>query len=189
MHDEQRGLRRPVDPGLVLTRIRGMSVHRLSRTHELEGTPQENFPFFADAFNLQSITPPFLHFAVHTPAPITLGTGTVIQYGMRLHGLPVRWVSSIQRWEPPYCFVDTQLRGPYRFWHHTHTFEELPGERTLMRDEVLYELPLPPFGDLALPLVRRDLAQIFDYRREALERELAAFKARGGARAPQAAAR
>lgn len=188
MHHQQGCIGRPVDPGVLLARIPGMSVHRLSRTHELEGTPEENFPFFADAFNLQSITPPFLHFAVLTPAPITLGTGTVIQYGMRLHGIPVRWVSSIQRWEPPYCFVDTQLRGPYRFWHHTHTFEALPGERTLMRDEVQYELPFPPLGDLALPLVRRDLEQIFGYRREALERELAAFKARGGAPAVTTAA-
>lgn len=136
------------------------------------------FGFFADAFNLQAITPPLLHFAVRTPAPITLGAGTIIQYGMRLHGLPVRWVSSIQRWDPPHCFVDTQLRGPYRFWHHTHTFEPLPGERTLMRDEVLYELPLPPFGDLALPLVRRDLRTIFDYRAATIDRELAAFRTR-----------
>ncbi|MEH3054689.1 MAG: SRPBCC family protein [Patulibacter minatonensis] len=150
----------------------------LSRTHELEGTPEEVFPFFADAFNLEAITPPFLGFGVLTPAPIALGTGTVIQYGMRLHGIPITWVSSIQRWDPPHAFVDTQLRGPYRFWHHTHRFEALPGERTLMRDDVRYALPLPPLGELALPFVRRDLERIFDYRREVLPAALAQFRSR-----------
>ncbi|MBO9531796.1 MAG: SRPBCC family protein [Solirubrobacteraceae bacterium] len=152
-----------------------MRVHVLSRAHELEGTPDELFPFFADAFNLESITPAFLGFGVLTPAPIQLGTGTVIQYGMRLHGVPITWLSSIQRWEPPHCFVDTQIRGPYRFWHHTHTFEALPGDRTLMRDEVRYQLPFPPFGELARPFVRRDLERIFDYRRQMLPELLEAF--------------
>lgn len=163
-----------------------MRVHVLSRTHELEGTPEEVFPFFADAFNLESITPPFLDFSVLTPAPILLTTGTVIQYGMRLHRVPVTWVSSIQRWDPPHCFVDTQLRGPYRFWHHTHSFEELPGGRTLMRDEVRYQLPVPPLGDLALPFVRRDLERIFNYRREVLPARLAEFLARERVTTPAA---
>lgn len=163
-----------------------MRVHVLSRAHELEGTPQEVFPFFADAFNLESITPAFLDFSVLTPTPIHLTTGTVIQYAMRLHGIPITWVSSIQRWDPPHCFVDTQLRGPYRFWHHTHTFESLPGERTLMRDEVRYQLPVPPLGDVALPFVRRDLARIFDYRHEVLPQRLAAFLAAERATTPAA---
>ena len=181
MHHQEGRIVRSVDPWRRGGRSLGMRVHVLSRTHEVEGTPAEVFPFFADAFNLEAITPGFLDFSVLTPAPIDLTTGTVIQYAMRLHGVPVTWLSSIQRWDPPYCFVDTQLRGPYRFWHHTHTFEELPGERTLMRDEVRYQLPFPPLGDVALPLVRRDLDRIFDYRREVLDRELAAFRQRTAA--------
>lgn len=145
-----------------------MRVHALSRTHELEGTPDDVFPFFADAFNLESITPPLLDFSLLTPAPIDLGPGTVIQYAMRLHGVPVNWVSAIQNWDPPHGFVDTQIRGPFRFWHHTHRFSTLPGNRTLMTDEVRYALPFQPLGELALPLVRRDLRMIFDYRAQVI---------------------
>lgn len=184
VHHEQRRIGWPIDPWRGVSRTLGMRVHVLSRAHELEGTPQEVFPFFADAFNLESITPPFLGFGVVTPPPIPLQTGTIIQYAMRLHGLPVTWVSSIQRWEPPHCFVDTQLRGPYRFWHHTHSFEPLPGGRTLMRDEVRYQLPVPPLGELALPVVRRDLDRIFDYRREVLPARLAEFLERPELRTP-----
>lgn len=150
-----------------------MRIHALSRTHELEGTPDEVFPFFADAFALESITPPLLRFGVITPAPIEVGTGTVIQYAMRLHGVPMNWISSIQRWDPPHVFVDTQIRGPFRLWHHTHTFEALPGGRTLMRDEVRYALPLQPFGEVARAFVRRDLEKIFDYRSDVIAQRLA----------------
>ncbi len=113
MHDEQGCPGWAVDPRSGLGRSSIMRAHVLSRTHELEGTPDEVFPFFADAFNLEAITPSFLDFTVLTPAPIPLAAGTVIQYAMRLHAVPITWISSIQRWEPPYCFVDTQLNGPY----------------------------------------------------------------------------
>ncbi|MBJ7470457.1 MAG: SRPBCC family protein [Solirubrobacteraceae bacterium] len=154
-----------------------MRIHALTRTHHLEGTPDDVFPFFADAFNLESITPPLLRFGLLTPAPILLGAGTVIQYGMRLHGVPVNWTSSIQNWDPPHMFVDTQIRGPFRFWHHTHRFEAHPDGGTLMTDEVRYALPLQPFGELALPFVRRDLKMIFDYRAAVIEDRLAAAAA------------
>ena len=139
----------------------------------LEGTPDEVFPFFADAFALESITPPLLRFGVITPPPIESGTGTVIQYAMRLHRVPMNWISSIQRWDPPHAFVDTQIRGPFRFWHHTHTFEAIAGGRTRMRDDVRYALPLYTIGELALPLVRRDLKTIFDYRAAVIGQRLA----------------
>lgn len=170
------GLRR-FDPGVRLRRSPFVRIHALTRTHQLEGTPDDVFPFFADAFNLESITPPLLKFGLLTPAPIVLGLGTVIQYGMRLHGVPVNWTSSIQGWEPPHRFVDTQIRGPFRFWHHTHRFEALPGGRTLMTDDVRYALPVQPLGELALPFVRRDLKMIFDYRASVIEDRLAAAAA------------
>ena len=171
----------PVDPGLGhLSRAAGrmgcVRIHALTRTHSLEGTPEDVFPFFADAFNLEAITPPLLRFGLLTPAPIDVGSGTVIQYAMRLHGVPMSWTSSIQRWDPPHAFVDTQIRGPFRFWHHTHRFEPLTGNRTLMTDELRYALPLQPFGELALPFVRRDLARIFDYRAQVIDDRLAAFR-------------
>jgi ligand-binding SRPBCC domain-containing protein len=134
--------------------------------------PAEAFEFFADAFNLEAITPPWLQFALDTPGPIEMRVGTLIRYRMRLHGLPVRWLTRIDAWEPGRCFEDVQVRGPYRVWRHSHTFAE--HERgTLMRDRVRYALPLGPLGELAhATLVRPDLRRIFDYRAEAVASRL-----------------
>ena len=146
-----------------------MRIHTLRRTQELDGTPQEVFPFFADAFNLEAITPPLLRFRVVTPAPIAMQAGTLIQYRLRLRGIPVTWRTLIQAWEPSRRFVDTQLSGPYALWHHTHTFDALPGERTLMTDTVRYAVGMGALGELAhRALVRRDVEAIFDHRRDVL---------------------
>ena len=124
------------------------------------------FPFFADALNLERITPPWLGFRVVTPGPIAMGPGTLIEYRLRLHRLPVHWLTRIEVWEPPVRFVDAQVRGPYRAWRHEHRFSPAPdGRGTLMRDRVDYALPLGPLGDLAHALfVARDLRRIFDHR-------------------------
>jgi ligand-binding SRPBCC domain-containing protein len=119
------------------------------------------FAFFADASNLQRLTPPWLSFRVLTPLPIEMGRGTLIDYRIRLRGIPIRWRSEIVDWEPPYRFIDRQLRGPYRFWDHTHTFTAVDGG-TLVEDRVRYQ---PIGGRLAHRLgVRRDLERIFTYR-------------------------
>lgn len=81
---------------------------------------EEIFAFFCDAQNLESITPPWLKFEVLTPAPIELGEGALIDYRLRVRGIPLRWQSKITHWDPPHSFVDEQLRGPYRLWIHTH---------------------------------------------------------------------
>ena len=88
---------------------------------------EEVFPFFADAFNLEAITPPFLRFKVTTEAPIEMQVGALIDYKLRLHGIPITWRTRIAAWEPPYRFVDEQLKGPYSLWRHEHTFEEVEG--------------------------------------------------------------
>ena len=98
--------------------------------------------------------------------------GALIEYRLRLHGVGVDWLTRIEEWEPGVRFVDMQLAGPYRLWHHTHTFEARDGA-TLLKDTVRYALPAWPLGELALPLVRRDLAQIFDFRRDTVARLLA----------------
>jgi ligand-binding SRPBCC domain-containing protein len=146
--------------------------HVLEREQVLPVATGEAFEFFADAFNLEAITPPWLHFALETPAPIAMQAGTLIRYSLRLHGLPVRWLTRIEAWEPGHRFEDVQVRGPYRLWHHSHTF--VPHERgTLMRDRVHYALPLGPLGEVAHALVvRRDLERIFDYRANAVARRL-----------------
>jgi len=151
----------------------------LEREQVLPGLPREVFPFFADAHNLEAITPPLLRFRVITPDPVELGVGTTIQYRLRLHGMGVNWLTSIQAWDPPHRFVDVQLRGPYALWHHTHTFEEVDAA-TRMRDVVRYALPLGWVGELAHRLfVRRDVEGIFGFRHDELARRVAASDGRG----------
>ena len=153
-----------------------MRLRTLTREQFLHRPPEEVFPFFADAHNLEAITPPLLGFRVVGEGPLEMRVGTLIQYRLRLHGLSVDWLTRIEEWEPGRRFVDVQLAGPYRLWHHTHTFEARRGG-TVMRDLVRYALPLWPLGELAAPLVRRDLTRIFDFRRDAVEHRLGAVPA------------
>jgi hypothetical protein len=123
------------------------------------------FPFFADAGNLDVLTPSWLRFEILTPCPIKMREGARIDYRLRWHGLPMRWQSAITKWEPPHCFVDEQRHGPYRLWHHEHRFSESDG-RTLVRDHVRYAVP----GGLLIDrlFVRRDVHRIFAFRQAKL---------------------
>ncbi len=124
------------------------------------------FDFFSKAENLEVLTPPWLHFRILTPRPIKMRQGATIAYQLRLRGIPVRWFTKIQLWRPPYEFVDVQLEGPYRLWHHTHRFEEYDGGTRIV-DIVRYALPFGQLGRLVHRLqVARDLAKIFDYREQ-----------------------
>jgi len=141
-------------------------VHTLRREQRLPAPRATAFAFFADARNLEAITPPLLRFRVVTPEPIVMGTGTLISYRLRVRGVPLSWLTAIGEWDPPHRFVDEQLRGPYALWHHTHAFEA-DGDTTIMRDTVRYAIGFGPLGTVAERLlVRRDLEAIFDYRAE-----------------------
>lgn len=141
-----------------------MDTHLLEREQRLPVSPERLFEFFADARNLEAITPPLLRFRVLTPEPIVMGAGTLIRYRLQVHGVPVNWLTEITCWEPPHRFVDEQRSGPYALWHHTHTFER-DGEETIMRDVVRYRVGFGPLGLLANALlVRRDVEAIFDFR-------------------------
>jgi ligand-binding SRPBCC domain-containing protein len=129
---------------------------------------EEIFAFFRDPTNLAAITPEFLHFEILTPAPIEMRPGALIDYRLRLFGIPFSWRTCIETFEPPLRFTDIQLKGPYRSWHHLHEFEEVDGG-TRMRDVVDYELPLGPLGSLAhLLWVKRSVLRIFDHRRRVM---------------------
>src|SRR5215470_14790065 len=117
-----------------------MKVHTFTSELWLPRSLSEIFPFFASAENLERLTPPWLNFQILTPAPISMAVGTHIQYQLKIHGVPVRWESEITSWQPPYFFVDDQRRGPYRRWHHVHSFEERDGG-TVVRDLVEYSVP------------------------------------------------
>lgn len=129
--------------------------------------PEHLFSFFADAANLEAITPPWLHFKISTPAPIEMREGTLIDYKLRIHGLPIQWRTHISRWQPPLVFVDEQLRGPYRKWIHQHTFDALDGG-TLVQDRVEYAVP---FDLVAWKwFVGPEIEKIFRYRSEQLRK-------------------
>lgn len=145
-----------------------MREHLLRRSQRVPIPPERAFDFYADALNLGPMTPPWLHFRVTTPGPIGMGAGTLLDYRLRLHGVPIRWQTRIETWEPPLCFTDSQVRGPFALWQHSHIFE-LDGEGGCeIRDTVRYAIPFGLLGELAHRLfVRRDLERIFDFRRDA----------------------
>jgi ligand-binding SRPBCC domain-containing protein len=140
--------------------------------HHEQWTPhpvEEVFAFFSNAFNLESITPSKLKFRVTTPAPIVLETGALIDYKLRVNGIPLTWRTRIELWNPPHEFVDVQLRGPFKLWRHRHQFISERGG-TRMIDNVDYQLPLGPLGSLAHVLwVRRDVESIFVYREKVIQ--------------------
>ncbi len=145
-----------------------MAEHILQRTQVVQRPINNVFDFFADAANLERITPPQLGFRILTERPISVAEGTLIDYVLRLRGVPVKWRTEISVWRPPHEFIDRQLKGPYKQWIHRHTFEDIDGSTTLMKDEIHYRLPFEPFGDLGHFLVKKELNFIFDFRHRAI---------------------
>ncbi|MYB77387.1 MAG: SRPBCC family protein [Chloroflexi bacterium] len=140
-----------------------MKVFTLETSLWLPQPATNVFAFFADAANLERLTPPWLHFRILTPSPIEMGVGTLIDYRLRYRGFPLRWRTEILAWEPPHRFVDSQIKGPYRRWVHEHVFVERDGG-TLATDYVEYALL---GGALTNALfIGRDLERIFAYRRQ-----------------------
>ena len=144
-----------------------MRIHLLERSQRVEVPVERAFSFYADGANLEPLTPPWLHFRLLNRQPLTLEAGALLDYRLRLHGVPIRWQTRIEIWEPPHRFFDTQARGPYALWEHSHEFESAGEDAAVIHDRVRYAVPLGPIGALAHRLfVRRDLERIFDYRRD-----------------------
>jgi uncharacterized protein (TIGR01777 family) len=134
----------------------------------LDESPEDIFPFFSDPANLGALTPAFCHFRILSGAGVPLQEGALVDYRLRLHGIPLRWRARVDIWDPPRSFVDTQLRGPFKMWSHTHEFEAFDGG-TIVRDRVRLKMPLGVLGDLLVgPLVRRDINTVLAYRRAAI---------------------
>ena len=142
-------------------------LHRFETVTELPLSPKEVFPFFAAPENLERITPPELRFRILTPLPMEVRQGTLIEYRLRLEGLPFKWLTEISAWDPPRSFTDRQLKGPYHTWIHSHSFEATD-TGTRMRDRVDYRLPFWPLGEVALPFVRRKVGRIFAHREKVI---------------------
>lgn len=145
-----------------------MMLNTLERKQFIKRPLKEVFAFFATPENLARLTPRSLDFQVLTPSPIEMKAGTLFDYQIRLAGLPVRWTTLIDAYDPPRRFVDVQLKGPYSYWHHTHTFEEKDGG-TEVTDRVVYLMPFGLLGNLLNSIwVRRDLEHIFKYRKKVI---------------------
>jgi ligand-binding SRPBCC domain-containing protein len=141
-----------------------MAPYLLERQQWIPRPIEEVFAFFADAGNLEKITPHWLNFQILSSEPKVIQSGTRLRYRLRWHSIPLNWLTEIQTWNPPNVFVDVQLQGPYKLWHHTHRFESVEGG-TRMSDVVRYRLPFGFLGRLAhIWPVRSDLKAIFDYR-------------------------
>lgn len=141
-----------------------MKIHILEREQRIPAPLEQVVGFFADAANLDAITPPWLRFRILTPLPIDMRGDARIEYQLRLGGIPVRWRTRIAKWDPPHGFVDVQERGPYALWEHAHHFRACT-DGVWMADVVRYALPFGPLGTLAHALgIRATLAAIFDFR-------------------------
>ncbi len=146
-------------------------TYELRRAQWVPRPVEQVFDFFADAHNLEILTPAWLRFEILTSGPISISPGTHIRYRLRWHGVPLRWTTAIVAWQPPHAFEDLQISGPYALWRHTHQFEAVAGG-TQMTDCVRYALPFGPLGQAIHALaVRRNVERIFDYRQERI-REL-----------------
>ncbi len=140
--------------------------HVLKREATVTCPLEKVFDFFSKAENLETLTPPWLRVRIETPEPIQMRQGATIAYRLYVRGVPLRWLTGIEIWRPPYEFVDVQVRGPYKLWRHIHRFVECDGGTRIV-DIVRYALPFGLLGRLAHRLqVARDLANIFDYREQ-----------------------
>lgn len=157
-------------PQLVNGVFPEMKVHEFKTEIWLPAEIEKVFEFFSDAANLDALTPEWLHFTIVSRMPMEMRAGALIDYKLRVRGLPVRWRTRINIWNPPHRFVDEQIRGPYRQWIHEHTFERRDGG-TVVRDNVNYAVP---FGALVHRwLIRPDVERIFRFRQQKLSAHFA----------------
>ncbi len=148
-------------------------MYELTDHFKVRAGLERTWHFFSTAENLPLITPPWLRFTTAMSGPVTIGPDALLDYTIRWLGVPIKWRTRIIDWSPPRQFIDLQVKGPYALWHHQHRFEPASHGGTVCFDRVIYELPVPIVRRLAHPLVvRRQLLEIFRFRRDVIGREL-----------------
>ncbi len=158
-------------PDIVIQPDGERRTWRVTARCVLDAPLEQVFPFFADAGNLEKLTPPWVGFEVLSKGPLDMRQGLIIDYRIRIHGIPIRWRTEIATWDPPQRFSDVQLRGPYALWDHTHSFRAIDASTTEMTDTIRYR----PKGWILAPLINRmfvenDIRRIFTYRNEQMNR-------------------
>jgi uncharacterized protein len=145
------------------------SFHEINTEQWVPQTIKETFSFFKEAKNLEKLTPEFLKFKILSQSTQEIEDGTIFSYRLSIHGIPFKWKSKITDWNPASKFSDIQLKGPYSYWHHTHSFEEKNGG-TLIKDHVLYKVPFGFLGDLVVGnFIKKDLETVFSYRTKTID--------------------
>ena len=146
-----------------------MKVFKLEAKQFIRRPLEEVFGFFSRPENLVVITPAKLQFKILTPSPLEMKQGALIDYTIKLFKVPIHWRTLITTYEPPFKFVDEQIKGPYNFWHHTHMFKEVTDGVEIF-DEVHYSIPFGPLGSLLHALwIKKDLNHIFEYRKGVID--------------------
>lgn len=144
-------------------------MHTFKKQITVSASREKVFSFFSDAWNLEKITPKELNFNIITQKPFEIKKDALIEYQLRLFKFKFKWLTKISVWNPPEVFVDEQIKGPYKYWHHTHRFTEENG-KTIIEDEVNYKLPFFPFGEIAYPFIKLQLRRIFNHREEVIRK-------------------
>ena len=148
-----------------------MKLYTFKKEQKISKSIIDVFDFFSKPENLSVITPNKMDFRILTPSPIEMKEGTLIDYTVKIMSFPIRWRTLITKYDPPNTFIDQQLKGPYSMWHHTHLFEKINDNETLIKDIILYAVPFSFIGSITHSLyIKRDLENIFDYRSKEIKR-------------------
>ena len=148
-----------------------MKLYTFKKEQKISKSIIDVFDFFSKPENLSVITPNKMDFRILTPSPIEMKEGTLIDYTVKIMSFPIRWRTLITKYDPPNMFIDQQLKGPYSMWHHTHLFEKINDNETLIKDVILYAVPFSFIGSITHSLyIKRDLEKIFDYRSQEIKR-------------------
>ena len=148
-----------------------MKLYTFKKEQRISKSIIDVFDFFSKPENLSVITPNKMDFKILTPSPIEMKEGTLIDYTVKIMSFPIRWRTLITKYDPPNMFIDQQLKGPYSMWHHTHLFEKINDNETLIKDVILYAVPFSFIGSITHSLyIKRDLENIFDYRSQEIKR-------------------
>lgn len=148
----------------ILSFLRTPKIYTFKKEQFVPSDMETVFDFFSRPENLEKITPPAMGFHIMTPNPIEMKKGAIIDYTVNIMGVPVRWRTMITSYKKNQFFVDEQLKGPYSYWYHKHSFEPVEGGINII-DEITYALPLEAFRNIVHPLlIKPQLKKIFSFR-------------------------